>query len=132
MKNLAVVTRVHYSVELTQKQFEALEARFNRDFYSDSKCDLISILSGVTHADEVNFDGHFGAAVYFSLDADYLADAEVIAAMIKMYANKKPLVSIFEESLKSNYSHRENTKFISGFESRLGRYKTSDGQVKFL
>lgn len=132
MKKLAVVTRVHYSVELTHKQFEVLESRFHKDFYTDSKCDLISILSGVTHADEVNFDGHFGAAVYFSLDADYLSDAEVVAAIIKMYANKKSLVSIFEESLKSNYSHRENTKSISGFESRIGRYKTSDGQAKFL
>lgn len=133
MKKLAEVTSVSYRVELTHKQFIALEKRDEQEQDANSHFDLQSILSGVTHAEELEFNGHFGAAVYFSLRADCLDDAEVVAKMIKMYASKKSVDDIFDESLKSNYNHRKNTKgSISGFEFRLGRYKDFDDQVKSL
>jgi hypothetical protein len=132
MKKLAEVTCVHYSVALTHKQFTDLDARDQREQDANNHFDLQSILSGVTHAEELEFNGHFGAAVYFSLRADCLDDAEVVAKMIKMYANKKSVDDIFDESLKSSYNHRKNTQSISGFESRLGRYKDHDDQVKSL
>jgi hypothetical protein len=132
MKKLAEVTCVSYRVELTHKQFIALEKRDEQEQDANSHFDLQSILSGVTHAEELEFNGHFGAAVYFSLRADCLDDAEVVAKMIKMYANKKSVDDIFDESLKSSYNHRKNTQSISGFESRLGRYKDHDDQVKSL
>jgi hypothetical protein len=132
MKKLAEVTCVSYRVELTHKQFIALEKRDEREQDASSYFDLDSILKGVTHAEELEFNGHFGAAVYFSLREEYLDDAEVVAKMIKMYANKKSVDDIFDESLKSTYNHRKNTQFISGFESRLGRYKDHDDQVKSL
>jgi len=132
MKKLAEVTCVHYSVELTHKQFTDLDARDQRELDKNSHFDLDSILRGVTHAEEIEFNGHFGAAVYFSLRADCLDDSEVVARMIKMYANKKSVDDIFDESLKSTYNHRKNTGFLSAFEARLGRYKDSDGTVKSL
>jgi hypothetical protein len=133
MKKLAEVTSVSYRVELTHKQFIALEKRDEQEQDANNHFDLQSILSGVTHAEELEFNGHFGAAVYFSLRADCLDDAEVVAKMIKMYATKKSVDDIFDESLKSSYNHRKNTKgSISGFESRLGRYKDFDDQVKSL
>lgn len=128
MKKLAEVTCVHYSVELTHKQFTDLEARDQRELDKNSHFDLQSILDGLTYARELEFNGHFGAAVYFSLGADWLDHAEVVAKMIKMYATKKTIDEIFDESLKCSYSHRNNTQFISGVESRLGRYKDGNGQ----
>lgn len=132
MKKLAEVTCISYRVELTHKQFVALEKRDEKDQNVNNHFDLQSILSGVTHAEELEFNGHFGAAVYFSLRADCLDDAEVVAKIIKMYCNKKSVDDIFDESLKSSYNHRKNTQFISSFESSLGRYKDHDGQVKYL
>lgn len=133
MKKLAEVTCVHYTVDLTHKQFIALEKRDQREQDASSYFDLDSILKGVTHAEEIEFNGHFGAAVYFSLRADYLDDAEVVAKIIKMYANNKSMDDIFDVSLKSSYNHRKNTRgSISGFESRLGRYKDFDDTVKSL
>lgn len=129
MKKLAAVTSVNYCVDLTLKQFLALDARDQREQDAGNHCDLDSILSGTTHAQAIEFNGHFGAAVFFSLDADSLDDAEVIAKMIKMYANRKSLTDIFEASKGSSYSHRGNTKFISAFESAVGRYKESTGAV---
>lgn len=132
MKKLAEVTSISYRVALTHKQFIALEKRDEKDQDANNHFDLQSILSGVTHAEELEFNGHFGAAVYFSLREEYLDDAEVVAKMIKMYANKKSVDDIFDESLKSTYNHRKNTKSISEFESRLGRYKDFDDTVKSL
>lgn len=133
MKKLAEVTCVSYRVELTHKQFIALEKRDQKEQDANNHFDLQSILDGVTHAEELEFNGHFGAAVYFSLRADCLDDAEVVAKIIKMYANNKSMDEIFDESLKSSYNHRKNTKgSISSFESRLGRYKDFDDTVKSL
>jgi len=132
MKKLAEVTSVSYRVELTHKQFIALEKRDEQEQDANSHFDLQSILSGVTHAEELEFNGHFGAAVYFSLRADCLDDAEVVAKMIKMYASKKSVDDIFDESLKSSYNHRKNTKSMSSFEYHLGRYKDENGQSKSL
>lgn len=132
MKKLAQITSVSYCVELTLNQYLALEARDDREQNAERSCDLDSILSGVTHARSIDFNGHFGAAVYFTLCVDELDDAEIVAKIIKMYATRKSLVDIFEESVKSKYSHRKNTNFISSFESTIGRYKDADGQVKLL
>lgn len=132
MKKLAEITSVSYCVDLTHKQFIALEKRDQKEQDANNHFDLQSILAGVTHAEELEFNGHFGAAVYFSLRAGCLDDAEVVAKIIKMYANQKSVDDIFDESLKSTYNHRKNTKFISDFESRLGRYKDFDDTVKSL
>lgn len=127
MKKLAEVTCVSYRVELTHKQFIALEKRDEQEQDANSYFDMQSILSGVTHAEELEFNGHFGAAVYFSLRADCLDDAEVVAKMIKMYANQKSVEDIFQESLKSSFVSRTNTSCMSAFESRIGRHKVPGG-----
>lgn len=127
MKKLAEVTCVSYRVELTHKQFIALEKRDEKEQDANNHFDLDSILKGVTHAQEIEFNGHFGAAVYFSLCADYLDDAEVVAKMIKMYANKRSVDDIFNESLKSSFVSRTKTSCMSAFESQIGRHKVPGG-----
>lgn len=123
MTNLAQVTRITYCVELTIKQFIYLTNRDDRENLAGRSCDLDSILSGLTHAHSLEFNGHFGAAVFFALHEEDKADAEVVAKLIKMYANKRTYSDIFEASRASSYSHITNTKHISGFEARVGRYK---------
>lgn len=129
MKNLATITCIHYSVELTLKQFLDLSARDELEQTRDRSCDLDSILTGLTHARTIEFNGHFGAAVFFSLEYENINEAEIVAKMIKMYATKKTLDAIFEASAESKYSHRGNTKFISPFEFSIGRYKSADGSL---
>jgi hypothetical protein len=123
MTTLAQVARITYCVELTIKQFIYLTDRDDRENLAGRSCDLDSILSGLTYAHSLEFNGHFGAAVFFALDEEDKADAEVVAKLIKMYANKRTYSDIFEASLSSSYSHIKNTHHISGFESFVGRYK---------
>lgn len=123
MKKLAEVTAVSFSVKLTEPQFLALDKRNDYNNSNDSRFNLISILQDVTNAESIDFDGHFGAAVFFTLGADCLDDAEVIAKIIKMYANKKSYLSMLDASRASKYSKKENTGFISAFEYALGENK---------
>lgn len=123
MPNIAQVTRISYRVDLTIKQYLYLADRDDRENIAERGGDLDSILSGVTHARDLEFNGHFGAAVFFSLDSDVKNEAEIVAKLIKMYANKRTFSDIFEASRASTYSHFSNTKHISKFEGLVGRYK---------
>lgn len=129
MKNLAAITCIHYSVDLTLKQFMDLSARDELEQDRNRSCDLDSILTGLTYARTIEFNGHFGAAVFFSLEYEHISEAETVAKMIKMYATKKTLDAIFEVSVGSKYSHRGSTRGISPFESAIGRYKSADGSL---
>lgn len=111
-------------VPLTLKQFIALE---KRDEYNNTDenvhLTLDSMLTSLTHAEKIDFNGHFGANVYFSISNEFIGEADVVATMIKMYATKRSYLDIFQASLKSTYSHKNNTGFISAFEYRMGVLK---------
>lgn len=123
MKAKAIVTRLTYQVDLMTKQYLRLEKRDESvndtiDRYCSNRRDpycLAFWLPDLTHAFDVNYDGHFGAQVSFCLDADDAHEADIIAEMIKLYATGASYSAIFEASKKI---HKPRA-FISVFESYL-------------
>ena len=123
MKKSAIISSIDYFVLLSFNQFNNLEKRDSYNLDLSNHLDLNTILTNLTHSSDIEFNGHFGSAVFFSLRSEHSDDSEVIAKIIKMYANKKSYSDIFKESLNSNYNHKKNTGFISSFEYQMQLFK---------
>jgi hypothetical protein len=124
MKKLALITSISYVVPLSISQFKNLEKRDRYSLDNSNKLDLNTILTSLTHSSDIEFNGHFGANVFFSLSSTNIEDSEVIAKIIKAYANKKSYFDIFTLSLQSTYNHKKNTGFVSPFEYAVQCFKT--------
>lgn len=123
MKKSALITSIDYCVPISINQFHNLEKRDSYNLDIVNHLDLNTVLTSLTHSSDIEFNGHFGSAVYFSLSYEDKEDSEVIAKIIKMYANKRSYSDIFKESLNSNYNHKKNTGFISPFEYQMQLFK---------
>lgn len=119
-KNFAIQTRVSFVVELTVKQFltvesrdEALEKRIDNTYpHNRDAVGLFSFLPEITNAYDLEYNGHFGAAVHFTMDAEKAHEAEIVAEVIKLYSQKAPYSKIVEAAKKSDGSHSSGYSYF--------------------
>lgn len=119
-KKFAVPTRISFSVELTVNQFltvekrdETLEKRIDKTFpHNRDAAGLFAFLPEITNAYDLEYNGHFGAAVYFTMDAEKAHEAEIVAEVIKLYAQKAPYSKIIETAQKSDGSYSRGYSYF--------------------
>lgn len=123
MNILAIPCSTQYSITLTPKQFDTLSSRNEYNYNLDNGFDIDSIITSLTWGDSIEFNGHFGYNFFFRLHSENSSDSEVIARIVKLYANNKSFEAIFNESLNSSFSEKLNSGFVSKFEYQTQLFK---------
>lgn len=119
-KTFAIPTRISFAVDLTVNQFltvekrdETLEKKIDKTFpHNRNAVGLFSFLPEITNAYNLEYNGHFGAAIYFTMDAEKVHEAEIVAEVIKLYAQKAPYSKIVEVAKKSDGSHSSKYSYF--------------------
>lgn len=97
MRTRTELTKSSYCVRITVNQLMGVLDRDDRANHGE---DMLFKLMDKSGCIDTNYDGHFGANIYYELDAEYdtLERRENIEKAIIMYADRRP-ISVIKQKL---------------------------------